>query len=99
MAISAAVVGYQLGLVARLISWVGFIGGLAIGVLLLPPLIERLEDASQPSKVLVAVATLMGAALIGQGLALTVGSKLSVEVPEGPARQVDKAGGAVAGIF
>lgn len=99
MAISAAVVGYQLGLVARLISWIGFIGGLAIGVLLLPPLIERLEDASQPSKVLVAVATLLGAALIGQGLALTVGSKLSVEVPEGPARQVDKAGGAVAGIF
>jgi len=99
MAISAAVVGYQLGLVARLISWVGFISGLAIGVLLLPPLIERLEDASQPSKVLVAVATLLGAALIGQGLALTVGSKLSVEVPEGPARQVDKAGGAVAGIF
>ncbi len=99
MAISAAVVGYQLGLVARLISWIGFIGGLAMGVLALPPLIERLEDASQPSKVLVAVATLLGAALIGQGLALTVGSKLSVEVPEGPARQADKVGGAAAGIF
>ncbi|HEY8546252.1 MAG TPA: MarP family serine protease [Acidimicrobiales bacterium] len=99
MAISAAVVGYQLGLVARLISWLGFTGGLAVGVLVLPRLIERLEDASQPSKVLVAVATLLGAALIGQGLALTVGSKLHIEVPEGPARHVDKAGGAVAGIF
>ena len=99
MAVSAAVVGYQLGLVARLISWIGFIAGLSVGVVVLPPLIERLEDASQPSKVLVAVATLLGAGLIGQGLSLTLGSKLRIQVPDGPARNVDRAGGAIAGIF
>jgi S1-C subfamily serine protease len=99
MAISAAVGGYQLGLVARLISWIGLAGGLAAGVALLPTLIERLEHASQPSKVLVAVATLVGAGLIGQGLALTLGSKLHIEVPEGTSRQVDRSLGAVAGAF
>jgi S1-C subfamily serine protease len=95
----AAVGGYRLGLVAKLISWLGLALGLLLGYAVLPGLLERLEDASQPSLVLVAVATLLGAGLVGQGLALTLGSKLNIEVPTGPARQVDRAVGAVAGCF
>ena len=97
--VCAAVGGYRLGLVAKLISWLGLALGLLLGYAVLPGLLERLEDASQPSLVLVAVATLLGAGLIGQGLALTLGSKLNIEVPTGPARQVDRGVGAVVGCF
>ena len=97
--VCAAVGGYRLGLVAKLISWLGLALGLLLGYAVLPGLLERLDDASQPSLVLVAVATLLGAGLIGQGLALTLGSKLNIEVPTGPARQVDRGVGAVVGCF
>jgi S1-C subfamily serine protease len=99
MAISAAVGGYRLGLLAKLISWLGLVVGVLVGIAVLPNLLGRLEDASQPSLVLVAVATLLGAGLLGQGLALTLGSKLNIEVPAGAPRQIDRGVGAVAGCF
>lgn len=99
MAVSAAVGGYRLGLLAKLISWFGLAIGVLVGVTVLPDLMRRLENASQVSLVLVAVATLLGAALVGQGLGLTLGSKLHIALPEGAPRQVDRGAGAVAGIF
>lgn len=99
MGISAAVGGYRLGLLAKLVSWLGLTVGVLVGVMVLPGLMRRLEDASQVSLVLVAVATLLGAGLVGQGLGLTLGSKLHIALPEGTARQVDRGAGAVAGIF
>ena len=103
MGISAAIGGYRLGLLAKLISW-------------LRGLLERLEDASQPSLVLVAVATLLGAGLVGQGLALTLGSKLHIGPTASPApadpygdhgggggesafQRTDRVAGAVVGCF
>ena len=99
LAVSAAVGGYRLGFFARVVSWFGLAVGVLIGYAVLPGLLRRLEGASQVSLILVAVATVLGAGLVGQGLGLTLGSKLNIALPEGPARQVDKAAGAVAGIM
>jgi S1-C subfamily serine protease len=97
LAISAAVGGYRLGLLARVVSWLGLVGGVMIGAVVLPSLMRRLHGASDMSLVLVAVATLLGCALIGQGLGLTLGSRLHIALPDGPARRVDRVAGAVSG--
>ena len=49
--------------------------------------------------VLVAVATLLGTALVGQGIGLTLGSRLHIALPDGPARQVDRGAGSVLGVI
>jgi S1-C subfamily serine protease len=98
LAVSAAIGGYRLGLLARLVSWVGLGAGVLLGAAILPALMRRLHDASDVSLVLVAVATLLGTALIGQGIGLTLGSKLHIALPDGPARQADQAAGGFLGI-
>jgi len=99
LAISAAVGGYRLGFLGRLVSWVGLGAGVLLGAAILPELLRRLRDASEVSLVLVAVATLLGTALVGQGLGLTLGSRLHIALPDGPARQVDRGAGSVLGVI
>jgi S1-C subfamily serine protease len=99
LAISAAVGGYRLGLLARVVSWLGLIAGVLLGAVVLPGLMRRLHGASDMSLVLVAVATLLGCALVGQGLGLTLGSRLHIALPDGPARRVDRFAGAVSGTI
>ena len=99
LAISAGVGGYRLGLVARLVSWVGLVAGVLLGAAILPALMRRLHDASDVSLVLVAVATLLGTALVGQGIGLTLGSRLHIALPDGPVREADRGAGAVLGII
>lgn len=98
MAVSAAVGGHRLGLVARVVSWLGLVAGVLLGAAILPELMRGLQGASDVSLVLVAVATLLGCALVGQGLGLTIGSKLHIALPDGAARQFDRGAGAVLGV-
>lgn len=98
LGVSAAIGGYRLGLMARVISWLGLALGVLLGVAILPGLLRRLEGASDVSIVLVEVATLLGCGLVGQGLGLTLGSKLHIALPEGTARKTDRAAGAVSGV-
>jgi S1-C subfamily serine protease len=99
LAVSAAVGGYRLGFVGRLMSWLGLVTGLLLGSAILPALMRRLHDASDVSLVLVAIATLLGTALVGQGIGLTLGSKLQIALPEGPARRVDRTAGSILGVI
>jgi S1-C subfamily serine protease len=99
LAIGASVGGYRLGMVARLVSWVGLVAGVLLGAAILPALMRRLHDASDVSLVLVAVATLLGTALVGQGIGLTLGSRLHIALPDGPVRQADRGAGAVLGVI
>ncbi len=99
-AVSAAVGGYRLGFLARGISWLGLLIGGFIGYLLVvSDLTKRLEGASEASIVLLVVATLLGCALVGQGLGLTLGSKMHVSLPQGPLRRADRVAGSVLGAF
>jgi S1-C subfamily serine protease len=99
LAISAAVGGYRLGFLGRLLSWLGLVAGVLLGAAILPALMRRLHDASDVSLVLVAVATLLGTALVGQGIGLTLGSRLHIALPDGPVRQADRSAGSVLGVI
>jgi S1-C subfamily serine protease len=99
VAVSAAVAGYRLGFVARAASWLGLALGVVAGAWLLPEVLPRIQDASEATKVLVAIGLLVGGALVGHALGLLVGSRLNAELPSGAARRADQlAGGAIGAV-
>jgi len=97
-AVGAAVGGYRLGFVARATSWAGLALGVTVGALALPPLLRQVRGSSDVTIALVAIAALVGSALLGQALGLVLGTRLHVALPHGPVRRVDKAVGALLGI-
>lgn len=99
IAITAAIGGYRLGFLVRAVSWLGLVAGLLLATTLLPGLLRRLHEASDVSKLLVVVATLLGLSLVGQGLGMTLGSRLHIALPAGPARRIDRVAGAVSGTI
>jgi hypothetical protein len=98
-AVSAAVGGYRLGLMARAASWIGLAIGLAISARVLPSLIAQFQDSDASSRLLVAAGVLMGGAFIGQGIGLLVGSHVIRYIPHGPLRQFDRGAGAFVGLL
>src|SRR5215216_281431 len=57
VAISAAVGGYRLGFIARAASWLGLAVGVTAGALVLPGLLHRVQDASDVTVILIAIAS------------------------------------------
>lgn len=98
MGVAAAVGGYRLGFLTRVISWFGLVLGVMLAVAILPGLMRRLDDGSDQTMVLLAVATLLGCSLVGQGIGLAIGSRLHIALPQGQARQVDRAAGGTLGV-
>lgn len=98
MAVTAAVGGYRLGLIARALSWTGMALGVVLAARLLPSAIGRFEGSDPSGRLLIAVAVLLAGAFVGQALGLIIGSRLHVAIPDG-GRIVDRAGGAVAGVI
>lgn len=98
-AVSAAVGGYRLGLLARAASWIGLALGLVIAARVLPSLIEQFQSSDAGSRLLVAAGVLMGGAFIGQGIGLLVGSHAMRFIPAGGFRQFDKAMGGGFGVL
>jgi S1-C subfamily serine protease len=98
LAVSAAVGGYRLGFLARASSWLGLALGVVAGAVVLPQLLPRIQEASDATKTIVAVATIVGMALIGQAVGLLLGSNLRAELPLGTARRTDQVAGALVGV-
>ncbi|MCU1498320.1 MAG: hypothetical protein JWM47_2273 [Acidimicrobiales bacterium] len=99
VALAAAVAGYRLGFVTRALSWLGMIVGIVVGSLALPSVIDRFDPrADRADLVFVAAGVIIGGGLLGQALGLFVGSRIHLALPLGPARRVDAAVGAVAGL-
>lgn len=94
----AAVGGYRLGFLGRVVSWVGLGVGLYLAVRFLPDVTRRLRGSSPAELLLVAVAMLAGSAMIGQALGLAVGFKLHRALPLGPLRAADRVAGAVVAV-
>ncbi|HLM64634.1 MAG TPA: MarP family serine protease [Acidimicrobiales bacterium] len=97
-AVAAAVGGYRLGLIARVTSWFGLAIGVVVGSMVLPVLLKRLHDTDDATVALVAISTLVGAALVGQAAGLVLGSKAHIALPAGNLRTADQAAGSVAGV-
>lgn len=95
--IAAGVGGYRVGFLGRSVSWVGLAAGFYVGVRVVPYVVTHMRGSSATTLVVVAVTTLVGAAMVGQALGLIAGSSLHRVLPPGPLRTVDRAAGAVVG--
>jgi S1-C subfamily serine protease len=89
--------GYRAGFVTRVTSWIGLGLGVAVAVVLAPKVLESLNQSGDPQvRALIAVGLFVLIASLGATVGEVVGSKLRHLIPPGPARQVDRAVGAVA---
>lgn len=95
--VAAAVGGYRMGFLGRVISWLGLAAGFYVAVRFLPTIVNDLHQSSPGTLVAVAVVVLVGGAMVGQALGLLAGSRLHHILPLGPLRLVDRAVGAVVG--
>lgn len=98
LAVAAAVGGYRLGFMARAASWFGMVAGLGVGARVADPVLRRMDTADDVERLVAAAGLLIGGAFLGQALGLLVGARLHHSLPEGGARQLDRTGGAVAGV-
>lgn len=91
-----AVSGYRQGFVVGALSFVGFFGGALFGVQLAPIIANQFDD--QTSRVATALAVAFGCALIGQVLAVAVGSRVRAGLRSSGVRVVDGFGGSVVSV-
>lgn len=97
---SAIVGGYRLGFLARVTSWAGLGLGIVLGVIFLPDVATYFNDAEQGVRLLAAVAFLLAAGMLGQGIGLALGAALHASLKVGPGlRQYDRAAGGILGAF
>ncbi len=94
--VSAVVGGYRIGLVARLASWIGAVGGFVLALKLLPLVLQKLDTIAPTGRLLLILALLLVGAAIGGAVGEGIGSSLRRAVPV-PARILDRSGGAVVG--
>ena len=98
-AVGAASAGYRLGFLARSASWVGALGGLWVAAFTVEPVVAWVGATQPVVSLLVAAATILGFAVIGQAIGFSVGLVFRRRLArERGARLLDGIGGAVAGI-
>jgi S1-C subfamily serine protease len=96
--IAAALGGYQLGFLARVLSWAGLAAGIAIASQLATNLVHSMDAADPRSRLFAALAFVIGLAIIGWALGLAIGTLLHATLTFGPGlRTVDRAAGAITG--
>jgi S1-C subfamily serine protease len=90
--------GWRQGFVSALLGMVGLVGGAFLAIRIMPGLLEDHLGIYQatPVGVLALVASVVGAALLGQGLMLLVARRVRAVVTAPAARAVDSALGLVA---
>jgi S1-C subfamily serine protease len=89
-----AVSGYQRGLVAGIVSLAGFVGGAALGVWLLPFIVDPMAPETMRSTFVALLVVLLPAAA-GQALAFPLAERLREALSLTPVRWADGVGGAL----
>ena len=95
--VSALVGGWRVGLVARVASWIGALGGFLLALRLLPIALRKVGELSPTGRLLLTLGVLLVGAAIGGAIGEAIGSTLRRAVPP-PARVLDRTGGAFVGI-
>lgn len=96
LAIVVGYTGWTHGFVVGLLSFAGFVGGAAAGLLLVPLVLGGFQPGLGVS--VLAVLLVLGVASIGQAVLAWAGSWVRSQVSSQPARRFDAAGGAVLGV-
>ena len=92
-----AVSGYRQGFVTAALSFVGFFGAAVLGAQIAQPIAQRVADQSN-NRVVVAVGVVLVCALVGQLLAVRLGSELRRRMTWQPAQAVDSVLGALVSV-
>lgn len=93
LAVAFAVGGYRQGLISSVLSFVGFVGGAAIGTQVATPIATDVSHGR--AQTVVAVAVVLGLALVGQLIMVPIGAALRDRLVWRPARALDSVLGAV----
>lgn len=95
-----AVSGFRQGVVVSVLSLTGFLGGGALAMWGLPPLLERwiTPGTADLRRVVVIVVGVLAAASIGQAVGVAFGTRARSHVRNRPARLLDAVLGAVASV-
>ena len=99
VAAAAAVGGYNVGFVARVMGWGGWAVGLALGAAFLPSLLSNIQGPDPQIRILIVIGAFLLAASLGSTIGEALGASLRRLIPFGPLRQADKAAGAGAGAL
>jgi S1-C subfamily serine protease len=99
LAAIVAVVGYRIGFVTRVLSWLGALAGLALGARLLPLVLTQVEDAAHAVVLLVAVTLLMSTMFLGQAIGYLLGAYVRPPMRTRAGTTVDGALGALASVL
>lgn len=94
----AALGGYRLGFITRVVSWIGLAGGLAFAVWLLPRFLAQLDSTNHSVVLVLSIALLLVGATLGQAFGFVVGGRLTPKRRDATFGAVDRALGAVAGV-
>ena len=92
VAIAFAVSGYRQGFVVGVLSFVGFVGGLLLGLWLVPIIMQRFTTSLVVSTI--SLCAVLVLAVLGQVAATTLGGRLRREMVWRPVQAVDQAAGA-----
>ena len=95
--LSAVVGGWRVGLVARVASWIGALGGFLLALRLLPLALREVGEVSPTGRLFLTLAVLLIGAALGGAIGEAIGSALRRAVPP-PARVLDRTGGAFVGV-
>lgn len=98
---SYALIGYRRGFVVSTLSLVGFLAGGALGMRLVPDLLRNWVsvDSDEELRTLMLVLGVLVLAVLGQGVALRIGTRLRRGMHDKPARLADSTLGAVATVL
>jgi uncharacterized membrane protein required for colicin V production len=97
--VSAVVGGYRMGMIARLASWIGAVGGFYLGLRLLPTILSRVGEMTPLTRLIVTLGTLLLGAALGGSLGEMAGATLRRVLAPGPVRVLDRLGGSLLGVF
>jgi S1-C subfamily serine protease len=93
----AALGGWRVGLIARLASWIGGLGGLYLAIRLMPVLLRQVSAGAPGGRLLLVVGGVLFGGALGGALGEFAGRRIRSIVPPGPLRTFDHAGGSVIG--
>jgi len=95
--IGFAVSGYRQGFVVGVMSFVGFVGGLLVGVWLVPQVMSHFRSSLVVSTI--SLCAVLALAVIGQVIATTIGGRVRRELTWRPIQAVDQGAGAVVSVI
>jgi len=98
LAAAFAVAGYRQGFIIGVLSFIGFIGGVAVGAIFAPR-ISRALASSLPWQAFIAILVVFGAAVLGMVVASSLGVTIRSRVRGRPATVLDSLGGAAVNVI